>query len=105
MRRVLQTLSLTSSKLSVNSYRVIISVIELRTRYNLTFGLEELFIVYQVGVHRDYDRWYLSYRSGYDELLINHLPDSKECASIYVSVTSNFMFGAGESLDTAVQFD
>lgn len=99
-------LNLTSSQLMVNSYRVITSIIELRRQYNLTFDLEELFGVYQVGVHRDYDRWYLSCRSGYDEFLIDHLPDFEEWASIYVLVIGNFMFCPGENLDTAttVQF-
>jgi hypothetical protein len=101
VRRVLRTLSLTTSQLTVNSYRIITSIIELRRQYNLTFGLEELFGVYLLGVNRDYNRYYLSCRSGYDQFLIDHLPDSEEWASIYVSVTGNFMFGPGESADTA----
>lgn len=98
-------MSLTSSQLTVNSYRVITSIIELRRQYNLTFGLE-LFGVYQVKVHRDYNRYYLSCRSGYDEFLIDHLPDSEEWAGIYVSVTGNFMFRPSENLDTGttIQF-
>lgn len=51
VRRVLRMLNLTSSQLMVNSYWVITSIIELRKQYNLTFDLEELFGVYQVGVH------------------------------------------------------
>lgn len=77
---------------------------ELKRRYNLTFGLEELFGVYQVRVHRDYDRWYLSCRSGYDEFLINHMLDSEEWVSIYVLVTGNFIFEPSESPKMAVQF-
>lgn len=106
VRRVLRTLSLTSSQLTVNSYRIITSIIELRRQFNLIFGLEELFGVYLVGVNRESDRYYLSCRTGYDTFLIDHLPDSEEWASIYVSVTGNFMFGPGESIDTTtrVQF-
>lgn len=106
VRRVLRTLSLTSSQLTVNSYRIITSIIELRRQYNLTFGLEELFRVYLVGVNRENNRYYLSCRTGYDEFLIDHLPDSEEWASIYVSVFENFMFRPGENIDTAtrVQF-
>ncbi|KAI8563841.1 hypothetical protein RHMOL_Rhmol03G0140600 [Rhododendron molle] len=94
-------------ELPVNSYRIITSIIKLRRQFNLTFGLEELFRVYLVGVSRENARYYLSSRMGYDMFLIDHLPDSEEWASIYVSVSENFMFGPRESIDTVttVQFE
>ncbi|KAI8555241.1 hypothetical protein RHMOL_Rhmol05G0159300 [Rhododendron molle] len=101
VQRVLQTLNLTSYQLTVNSYRIIMGIIEQRRQFNLTFGLEELFGVYLVGVNREHDRYYLSCRTGYDTFLIDRLLDFEEWVSIYVSVTGNFMFGPGESMDTA----
>lgn len=71
----------------------------------MTFGLEELFGVYLVGINRENNQYYLSYRMGYDTFLIYRLPDSEEWASIYVSIIGNFMFGAGESFDMVVQFE
>lgn len=46
VRHVLWELTLTSSQLSTNSYRIITSIIELRKREVLNFGIEELFGAY-----------------------------------------------------------
>ncbi|KAI8567496.1 hypothetical protein RHMOL_Rhmol02G0126900 [Rhododendron molle] len=77
VRRVLLTLNLTSSQLTVNSYRIITSIVELKRQFNLTFGLEELFIIYLVGLNRESNRYYLSCRTGYDTFLTTTCPISK----------------------------
>ncbi|KAI8535272.1 hypothetical protein RHMOL_Rhmol10G0160800 [Rhododendron molle] len=72
----------------------------------MTFGLEKLFGVSLVGINRESDRHYLSCMTKHNTFLIDHLPDSEEWAG-YVAVSGNFMFGPGESVDTAtmVQFE
>ncbi|KAI8549133.1 hypothetical protein RHMOL_Rhmol06G0002800 [Rhododendron molle] len=107
VRRVLRAVTLTSSQLTVNSYRIITSIIELRRQYNLAFGLEELFGVYSLGINQECGRHYLSCRADFDTFLIDRLPDSEEWAGIYVAVSGNFMFGPGEIADTStsVQFE
>lgn len=104
VRRFLRTLTLSSNQISVNTYRIICSISELRRRYDLPFGLEELFGAYKVSRSGNPPRWYLSSRTKFEELLIEGLPDSEEWASSYVVVSGNFMFGPDEARDTPVQW-
>lgn len=90
---------------------------ELSSRENLTFGLEELFNIYQVGTNVDHGRHYFSYRPEFDELMIENcrpefnellikkLPNFDVRAKDYVVVTENFMFGASKPHTTPVQWE
>lgn len=57
MRKVLRELTFTSSQLSTNSYRIIMSIIEPRRTENLSFGIEELVGAYQLGKNTGYGLW------------------------------------------------
>lgn len=105
LRRFLRALSLTTSQITVNTYRVISAISELRCREMLPFGLSELFLVYKLSRSGNPPRYYLSSRPDYLTLLIEGLPDSDEWADVYVCVSGNFMFGPNEVHDTPVQFD
>lgn len=90
---------------------------KLSSRENLTFGLEELFDVYQVGTNVDHERHYFSYRPEFDELMIENcrpefdelliekLPNSDAWAKDYVVVTENFMSGASKPHTNPVQWE
>ena len=104
LRRFLRALTLTSSQITVNTFRVISAISELRSREALPFGLAELFLVYKLSRSGNPPRYYLSSRPDYPTLLIEGLPDSDEWADVYVRVSGNFMFKPNEAHDTPVQF-
>lgn len=104
LRQFLRALTLTTSQITVNTYRVICSIANMRRRESLLFGLAELFCAYKISRSGNPPRYYLSSRPEFLSLLVDGLPDSDEWADTYVCVFGNFMFGRGEAHDTPVQW-
>lgn len=102
--QVLQELTLNSAHLSVNSYRVITSIVALSKAENL-FRMGELSGAWKLGMSGIYPCYNLSSRPEFEMLLINRLPNSEEWANTYVAVSGNFPVGQGEPHDTPIQWE
>lgn len=97
----LRAVDLTTTQISVNTYRIVSSIAELRRQYGLQFGLEELFVTYKLSRTGKPPRWYLSTRPGYD-FLIEELPDAERWKDHFVVVRGNIY---GPTQDTPIRWD
>jgi hypothetical protein len=95
LRQVLNVLQLTPSQVTINFYRIVVGVIELKERYHLEFEVEDLFGLYLVSQNKVARRKYLSCRTG-QRRLIRGLPDSDKYANDFVVVRGEFEFALGE---------
>jgi hypothetical protein len=95
LRQVLNVLQLTPSQVTINFYRIVVGVIELKERYHLEFEVEDLFGLYLVSQNKVARRKYLSCRTG-QRRLIRGLPDSDKYANDFVVIRGEFEFASGE---------
>ncbi|KAH7834193.1 hypothetical protein Vadar_013651 [Vaccinium darrowii] len=103
-REFLHVLDVTPTQLSLNTFRIVNGIAELKRIHNLEFTLDNLFGIYYIGQNPMAGRIFLSPRSTESVvnlfstygLPITSLPDSDKCANDFVFVRGNWEFSPNE---------
>ena len=103
-REFLHALDVTPAQLSLNTFRIVNGIAELKRLHNLEFTLDDLFGIYYVGQNPTAGRVFLAPRStesvvhmfSTHGLPIMTLPDSDKYANDFMFVRGNWEFGPSE---------
>lgn len=95
-RELLYNFDLTPCQLSVNSFRLIHSVIELARVKMFTLDAHHFFENYLMSRNLKYSRYYLCSKKNKPKLIVGGMYDSEKWASDYVEIRRNFMYPPGE---------
>lgn len=96
LREVLHRFQLTPCQLSVNSYRIIHSVIKLAEVKMFPLEAHHIFENYMMSRNVRFSRYYLCSRRFKEKIIPGGMYDSEKWASDYVEVRGNFQFPPGE---------
>lgn len=96
LRELLYTFDLTLCQLSVNSYRLIHSIIKLAEVKLFNLKAHHLFESYMMSRNLKYSHYYLCSQKKKPKLIIGGMYDSEKWASDYVEIRGNFMYGPFE---------